>query len=190
MILGNRSPSELRELLAAQAGEDVTYPEVGATWGELPAGYVHQRRSLVVGSGDAAFAAGSDALRAWAAHAAAGFRIVPDGAPLEEGRDVLVVLRIGPLTITAAARIVATVDTADRFGFAYGTLPIHPETGEESFVVHRDPDGTVRFEIVAFSRPSDLVARLGGPVTRLVQARATTAYLEGVRRWVAANCPE
>jgi uncharacterized protein (UPF0548 family) len=44
----------------------------------------------------------------------------------------------------------------DRYGFAYGTLPAHPEEGEELFLVTRGGDDTVRFEITAFSRPHDL----------------------------------
>jgi uncharacterized protein (UPF0548 family) len=45
----------------------------------------------------------------------------------------------------------------------------------------------VIFEVVAFSRPSDLLARLGGPLTRLVQQHATRGYLDGLHRWVAAT---
>lgn len=65
-------------------------------------------------------------------------------------------------------------------GFAYGTLPGHPETGEEAFVVERNGEGDVRFTITAFSRPRALLARLGGPVTKAVKARATRRYLRGL----------
>ena len=71
-----------------------------------------------------------------------------------------------------------------RFGFAYGTLPSHPEEGEEHFVVTRDGDGAVRFDVVAFSRPHDLLTKLGGPIPRRLQARATEHYLEGMRDFV------
>lgn len=179
--IGRPPPAQLQAILDGQAGADVTYPEVGASLGDLPPGYHHARQSVVLGTGDDAFAAGAAALRRWAGHAAAGAELVPDGAPLVEGQDVLLVLGLGPLTSTAACRIVATVDTPHRFGFAYGTLPLHPVSGEESFLIDRRPDGAVLFSIAAFSRPSALVARLGTPVTRLVQKRTTSAYLEGVR---------
>ena len=39
------------------------------------------------------------------------------------------------------------VEEANRFGFAYGTLSVHPEQGEESFVVSRDADGSVQFAV-------------------------------------------
>lgn len=68
----------------------------------------------------------------------------------------------------------------DRAGFAYGTLPGHPESGEEAFVVSRAPDG-VRFTITAFSRPATWLARLGGPVTLLGQEYFTRRYLRALR---------
>jgi uncharacterized protein (UPF0548 family) len=72
------------------------------------------------------------------------------------------------------------VDDAASFGFAYGTLPEHPEKGEELFLVTRGANGQVRFEIVAFSRPHDLVTRLGGPLARRLQVRATARYLDAM----------
>jgi uncharacterized protein (UPF0548 family) len=38
-------------------------------------------------------------------------------------------------------------DEADRFGFACGSLPGHPERGEEAFHIRRYPDGVVTFDI-------------------------------------------
>ncbi len=179
--LGRPSPAELQALLDSQAAAEVTYPEVGASLGVFPPGYHYARKSVTLGPGDDAFSVGIEALRNWAGHAGAGAEVLPPDAPLAEGQDVLVVLGLGPLTCMAASRIVTTVDTAERFGFAYGTLPLHPVSGEESFLIDRAPDGAVRFSIAAFSRPSALLARLGAPLSRLVQHRTTAAYLEGVR---------
>ena len=47
----------------------------------------------------------------------------------------------------------------DRQGFAYGTLPGHPECGEEAFIVEQHDDGAVTFAITAFSRPATLQAK-------------------------------
>jgi uncharacterized protein (UPF0548 family) len=52
--------------------------------------------------------------------------------------------------------------------------------------VTKDDDGTVRFEIVAFSQPASAAARLGGPLSRLAQARTTRRYLEGVLSYVTS----
>ena len=74
-----------------------------------------------------------------------------------------------------ACRIVYVVDEpgpVQRFGFAYGTLPGHAESGEERFVVEWDRDrGEVCYDIVAFSRPRHILARLGYPWARRVQKR-------------------
>jgi uncharacterized protein (UPF0548 family) len=81
----------------------------------------------------------------------------------------------------ATARIVEVIEDDMVAGFAYGTLPNHPEEGEEIFLVRRR-DGRVWFEVSAFSRPRDPLARLGSPVTRWLQVRTNRAYLEAIRR--------
>lgn len=47
-----------------------------------------------------------------------------------------------------------------------------------------DVDGEVIFEIDAVSRPGIPLVRLGGPVTRVLQSRATDAYLAALHSWV------
>jgi uncharacterized protein (UPF0548 family) len=83
-----------------------------------------------------------------------------------------------------ACRIVYVVDEKGpltRFGFAYGTLAEHAESGEERFMVewNRDQD-RVWYDILAFSRPKKILARLGYPLSRLLQrqfARASKAAM-------------
>ena len=74
------------------------------------------------------------------------------------------------------------IDEPDRAGFAYGTLPGHPESGIEEFLLTRTATGEVRLDIDAVSRPAAWYARLGAPVARLVQARLTRRYLRAVTR--------
>jgi Domain of unknown function (DUF1990) len=76
-------------------------------------------------------------------------------------------------------------EEADRFGFAYGTLPGHPECDEEGFQVVRGADRGVTFDILVFSPPADWMVRVASPIARAVQSRVTKGYLEGVRRYVA-----
>jgi len=115
-------------------------------------------------------------------HSRSGFALYPNALRLSMESTVLVLLRVGPIVAVAPCRIVYLVDEPDRFGFAYGTLPGHPESGEEAFVVDHLPGGDVQFTVTAFSRPTGLLPRLGGPVTRLVQSRATRAYLRAMER--------
>ena len=111
----------------------------------------------------------------------------PTDAPLAAGVDVIAVARVGPIHALAPCRIAYVHDEPDRFGFAYGTLPGHPERGEEAFIVERDAQDLATFSIIAFSRPADLAARLGRPVARAIQQRTTNAYLEALRRFTTAT---
>lgn len=159
----------------------LTYPEVGATRdGPLPAGYHHVDRDESLGTGSAAFERAAAALSGWRMHEAAGLTVVGSGPD-----DVI--LRWRPLRLTIPCRVVYTVDGADRRGFAYGTLPGHPERGEEAFVVTLTEAGEVRFRIRAFSRPASLLARAGGPVGRRVQRYMTDRYFSALRRLALAD---
>jgi uncharacterized protein (UPF0548 family) len=182
--IGRLSTDALERLLVAASASKLTYPEIGATGdATLPAGYRHTRVSVPLGSRTPTFEAASEALRSWAAHRHIGAVVVPDGAPLQEGVVVVVAIRRGPLSVVAPCRIVSVVNDRNQFGFAYGTLSGHPESGEESFMIRRVA-GEVSIDLVAFSRPNDLLVRLASPIARRIQARATSGYLEGVRQFV------
>jgi uncharacterized protein (UPF0548 family) len=175
----------MSRLLSAAEVAEPTYSERGATLtGELPVGYHHLGEGTVLGRGPETFATASQGLRTWRAHQIQGVRVFPADAPLRAGATVVVTLgaRIG--AIAAPCRIIAVVDEPGRFGFAYGTLPGHPEQGEESFVATMAEDGIVRFDIRAFSRPGDPLTRLAGPFGRRMQSIATTEYLRALSRFV------
>lgn len=92
------------------------------------------------------------------------------------------VLRIpfGPFRVSAPARVVYVVDELARKGFAYGTLPGHPESGEEAFVVEQTEDGSVWLEISAFSRPANFGWWLVYPVLRISQMLYTRRYFDSL----------
>jgi uncharacterized protein (UPF0548 family) len=72
----------------------------------------------------------------------------------------------------------------DERGFAYGTLPGHPESGEECFLVRLTPGGDVVYEIRVFFRLASRAARLAGPLALLLQRVATARYAAAVRKAV------
>ncbi len=111
---------------------------------------------------------------------------MPDNPEIKVGTDLIVAMRVGPVWIVVPCRIVSVTDNESRYGFAYGTLPGHPEQGEEAFHVVRKADGEVIFEVIAFSRPAAALVRIGSPLARLFQIRITRGYLEGVRSYVEA----
>lgn len=157
----------------------LTYPEVGATAGDLPDGYQHLRAERLVGHGRELFESCADVVLTWGVQRGAGLAVERAGHVVA-GEENRIGLPLGPLRLWAPCRVVYVLDEPTRKGFAYGTLPGHPETGEESFVVSIDEHEAVRFTVTAFSRPARWFARLGGPVTRLVQHRVTQRYLQAV----------
>ncbi len=74
-------------------------------------------------------------------------RVHPAGAEIREGTTVALALPVLWIFVLAACRIVTVVAEPDRFGFAYGTLPDHVESGEERFLVERTSDGSVHYEL-------------------------------------------
>jgi len=165
------------ELAGRLALADLTYGEVGATAGTLPAGYHHLRVSRVIGSGSDVFIAAASALLSWQVHVHAGLRVTASAPAASPGAVVLLGLGAGPFRVGAACRVVYTISEPRRQGFAYGTLPGHPESGEEAFVVECRSDGSVTFTITAFSMPATTAARAAGPVGRLIQRHITRRYL-------------
>ncbi len=146
----------------------------------MPGGYRLDRYRRELGSGDRVFERAVDALRGWQAQIGAGVEIIPSGAGVAPGETVVFLIKTAGLWATAPCRVVYVAEEPDRFSFAYGTLPGHPEQGEAAMIVERDRAGRVVFQIVSFSRTVDLVARIGAPLTRLVQRRVTNRYVEAV----------
>lgn len=128
------------------------------------------------------FEAAARDLLGWRVHDRAGLRVHASGTAAHLDTVVELRLGVGPLAIRIPCRVVEVIDEPDRKGFAYGTLPGHPESGEERFVLDRQPDGSIRFTIVAVSQHATLLARLGGPVSRAVQDGMTRRYLRALDR--------
>ena len=123
-------------------------------------------------------------LKTWQAHRLPGVQVFPKGQRIQVGATVVVTLGLPFVALAAPCRIVGVIDEPNRWCFAYGTLPGHPEQGEEAFTVSMTPDETVRFEVVAFSLPGDSLVRLSGPVGRGIQRSGTKGYLRALRRFV------
>ena len=160
--------------LSDLAGLSLTYSEVGATAGPLPAGYHHVQKSAVIGRGRQRFEdAGAEGMR-WGMLRGAGVKVEATTEIAAVGSEVIVHL-------SAPCRVVYVVDEPDRRGFAYGTLPGHAESGEELFLVRYDPaTENVYADVAAFSRHGTWWSRLASPVTSLVQRIVTERYLRAL----------
>jgi uncharacterized protein (UPF0548 family) len=169
---------------AAQADRlreaDLTYPEAGATAGGLPPGYHHLHRTVTLGSGAEVFTAAADALAVWQVHARAGLSVAASSPAAEQGSVLVLGLSLAAVRVGAPCRVVYVIDEPARRGFAYGTLPGHPERGEEAFIICQDQDAAVTFTVTAFSRPASPLARAAGPLGQLVQRHITSRYLRAL----------
>jgi uncharacterized protein (UPF0548 family) len=152
----------------------LTYRDVGATAGRLPDGYHHVRKTAVIGRGRPRFEEAAAKVMRWGMLRGAGVRVDATSEVAAVGSEVLV--GIGP--VRAPCRVVYVIDEPDRRGFAYGTLPGHPESGEELFAVRYDPaTDEVHAEVAAFSLHATWWSKLGSPVTALMQRVITSRYL-------------
>jgi uncharacterized protein (UPF0548 family) len=175
-------------IMAEMVNATLTYPEVGAIGrGEQPSGYHHGSYvRILTGSNSAeVFRVAADGLRDWQAHRISGVEPIV-APPLLTGETGLFAYPAGPVEVSIACRIVQVVETPDQFGFSYGTLPLHPECGEERFLLTR-VGNEVRFTIDVFWRSAHILSTLGGPITSLLQKRATNAYLDALQTYVSST---
>ncbi len=175
--------AEIAAFARRQDGAPFTYAEVGATRGELPAGYRIDRAEHAIGDGAAAFRAAVDGLRTWRHYDDPDGRIrVCEPRPVLAGGATLIMLarHLGVWTLSAC-RIVYVIDEPGRFAFAYGTLE-HVVRGEERFELRLGDDDRVTFELTAFSTPAVWLARLAAPLTRYYQREGGRSYARALRQ--------
>ena len=165
----------IRRFLKKQALLDFSYPAVGATATSPPAGYVRDRTRIILGSGESMFLAAKAALQRWEHFRLGWVEPWPPATPIQSGEVVAIMACTAGLWTLNCCRIVYVVDESSpirKFGFAYGTLPGHVESGEELFLIEWDQNiNTVSYDILAFSRPNHFLTRLGYPLVRRTQKR-------------------
>jgi uncharacterized protein (UPF0548 family) len=131
--------------------------------------------TVAIGHGTADFARARAALIAWKQFDIGWVETFPRHAPVAVGTVVAVLIRhLGFWSLNGCRVLYRVGDEADetRFGFAYGTLTNHAESGEELFEVFIDPQtADVFYRIRATSSPQATLARVGQPIVRAFQAR-------------------
>jgi uncharacterized protein (UPF0548 family) len=176
-MLSLRKPSDatIRRSLAEQAKLDFTYSAVGATAHTPPAGYVVDRTRIELGVGESVFHSAKAALKRWEQFRLGWVEPWPSDTPIQPGEVVAIMGWVVGVWWLNYCRIVNVVNESGpitQFGFAYGTLPGHVESGEERFLIEWDRNtNRVWYDIVAFSRPNHFLTRLGYPLVRRNQRR-------------------
>lgn len=181
---------QLDAFLQEQSRQPLTYAAEGATRlaTVLPDGYTVDHTRVTLGFGEATFRQACAALRGWEMFNLSWLTCYPQAAPIEVGQVVVIVPWHFGFWSLNACRIVYVIAEAHRFGFGYGTLPAHVESGEERFLVKWEAStDTVSYDILAFSRPAHPLAQLAYPVTRLFQRRFAADSCRAMRRSVSAG---
>jgi len=164
--------SEIQAFIERERQLPYSYTEIGRTKNEAPVlGFDNDFNFIELGQGEAVWEAGKEAVREWKMFPSGWACIWPERTPLREGEAVAMLAKVMGLWWLNSCRIVYVIDSQDKFGFAYGTLPGHAECGEELFMVEKTPDGKVRYILKAFSRPRVWVARLVYPIARAYQRK-------------------
>jgi uncharacterized protein (UPF0548 family) len=168
-------------LLAGCRSDSLTYEPPGVSLDNTVETSLRRRRWEIRFQGDGSYERGCAALRDWAIHRGSGLSLLADG-PLVVGTNVAIAAPLPVGFVEATCRVVAVIDEPGVFGFAYGTLSIHPERGEESFVLRSSPDGSVLFAVEAASEPAHPLARLAAPAANRLQDLACKRYVTAMRR--------
>ena len=172
-LLTRPAPAKIDAFVEELQALPLSYDPIGLVDRPAP-GFALDELTTVVGSGAAAFARACDCLRRWTHFDLGWVQIAPHAPPITTGTVVCVLVRhLGFWSMNGCRVVYAIGDSGGReFGFGYGTLTSHAERGEESFTVRLNPQtGDVTYTIRAVSRPRALLARLGYPVTRRLQAQ-------------------
>lgn len=185
------SAATIERFLSRQKKCDFTYSAVGGIEKTPPAGFVVDHTRVRLGDGEKVFNEAGVILTRWGHFQLGWVESSSCHIPLEQGQVVGVLANVFGVWCLNACRIVSVINTVTsdlhRFGFVYGTLPGHVECGEERFMIEWDQsDDSVWYDILAFSRPQHVLARLGYPVVRRLQkkfARDSAAVMQrGVRK--------
>jgi uncharacterized protein (UPF0548 family) len=169
-----RKPSAeaIQHFLERQKKLNFTYSAIGATATVPPSGYVVDHTRIKLGFGERLFEEAKVAIRRWQHFQLGWVKASPTDTPIQQGEVIAVLGHVLGFWWLNACRIVYVVDEVNRFGFAYGTLPGHAESGEERFQIEWDQStNDVWYDILAFSRPNYFVTKVGYPVVRRFQKK-------------------
>lgn len=166
-------PTLIAEVVQSQHEADFTYEQVGYSREfRCPPGFHANQSSQVIGRGEEEFARAKQAFVDFQMLKLGWLEAVATPDILREGEHAGVMIRTFGLYSLNVARIVYVEDSADAFGFGYGTLPEYPLAGEEQFRVYLNRQTEeVTYDIFSFSRPTSLLARIGWLFVRQVQKR-------------------
>lgn len=189
MFLTRRpSPDEIKQFLEASQNLPLSYGPVGIA-AKSPRGFKVDEARAIIGHSAEAFVRAKQALTEWRQFDLGWVEIYPRAAPLKTETVVAVLARHLGLWSLNGCRVVYLLGDYDderMFGFGYGTLTNHAESGEEIFEVTFNPSSQeVTYRIRAVSQPRAALALAGYPFTRIFQSRFRRDSIAAMQRAVA-----
>ncbi len=179
------SQKDLEEFLAASRHLPLSYNPAGLAK-QSPPGFNIDEASAVIGHGERAFERATVALTEWRHFDMGWVELFPHGASIEPGSVVAVLVRHLGFWSLNGCRVVYKLTDSFRFGFAYGTLTNHTEKGEEIFEVSLSPQSQeITYRVRAVSKARASLARLGYPITRILQNRFRQDSIKALRRAIS-----
>jgi|SRR3954469_12659220 uncharacterized protein (UPF0548 family) len=187
-LIAKLSDRKIAQFISQLRDSQYSYRDVGATASTIPRSYNIDHNRLRLGSGAAIWERAIGAIKSWEMFRLGWVQLCWLDPPIRAGCDVAILVSHCGFYSLNGARIVYLVNDdgpTKRFGFAYGTLADHAESGEERFVVEWDQDeNAVYYDLLAFSRPAQLLSRLAFPVSRLLQKRFAAAFKAAMAAFV------
>ena len=189
-LINKPTEKDITRFLETQNNSSFSYAEICASRnGGAPNGYTVDHNRVRLGTGRKTFEQAVAAVQRWKMFDFDWLKLWRDDAPIEVGSTVAIVVNHFGFWSLNAARIVyvlaETGEAVEKYGFAYGTLLEHAERGEERFSVeyHQADDG-VWYDLYAFSQPNNFLARLGYPVSRMLQKQFAVESKAAMQRAV------
>ena len=164
--------SQIERFLEASRNSSFSYTYVGSTQKEAPESYTVDHNRLHIGNGEVDWEKAKRSIHNWKMFEIPWVELCWPNTPVQKDQTVAILIRHFGFFSLNSARIVYVIDEPSHYGFAYGTLADHGESGEERFSVEIDRvTGEVWYDLFAFSRPNHFLAKLGYPLMRVLQKR-------------------
>jgi uncharacterized protein (UPF0548 family) len=191
LLLSAPSDIQINQFLDKARESSYTYSEVGATSGLLPPLFTPDQNRVQLGKGAQTWRNAVQAIEHWEMFSIPWVRLYWPTTPIAAEQNVAVLAHHLGCYWLNACRIVYVVDDdgePKRFGFAYGTLTDHAESGEERFLVewNRNTD-EVTYDLLAFSRPNQFLVRMGYPFARQLQKRFVIHSIIAMKKAVGGS---
>jgi uncharacterized protein (UPF0548 family) len=188
-LLRRPSAHDIDNFLNTSSSLPLSYEPAGIVVADRATGFRFDEQAIVVGHGRGDYERACAALMTWKQFDIGWMKIFPRRQGIEIGTVAAVMIGHLGFWSLNGCRVLYHVGSRDdvRFGFAYGTLTNHAESGEELFEVFLDLRDDVVYRIRAMSRPRAALAWLGQPFVRVLQAQFRRDSAAAMKRAISSQ---